>query len=235
MFKKKILLIGSAWIALAAGMVLFFSLVTEDHQKSYHRLMNHQASAPDTPVSSQIRQHRSNVSKHFLRTHGMERLQLHVRSSSSDLVCDQKKGKSEIIELFKGMTCLAQEELVYKLADGQEAKMQKNGRLLIQGKDPTHLDSWIDADMAYIIPQQQIRQIDAENAIYRYHSENLTADTVKIARYIAPGHRLIFNEQPASFLMNGTASQVEFSLSNNNKPFKAQQLRATFQGWEAMR
>jgi hypothetical protein len=199
MFKKKIKFLIAIWICIVLGFAVFFSSSTKQERASYETLMNASISL-DGKKTSQIKQRRYGVTKHFLQTKGAERLQFFLRGTSSDLVCDQRASSAEMTERFSGMSCLMQEGLPYEFSGDVGDKKE-----------------------------QTVRKIDAETAIYHYHKQNLFAERVKIARYLSPGDKLSFTSEPSKILMNGTASQVECNFSDEAQPFKAQNFRATFQ------
>jgi hypothetical protein len=82
---------------------------------------------------------------------------------------------------------------------------------------------------SFLGSQQIVRHLQAERAIYHYHTEELVAEKAKLARFMTQGNQIIPFLKPVKALMNGTAERVEFSIANSEKPLKVQGLRATFQ------
>jgi hypothetical protein len=213
MFKNKIRTALVLWIGIFLLLLAVFGRFTNRDAEVYRVLTNHAGSLQETSENKQVKQNRSNVTKHFLKTKDGERIQFYLRGSSSDVVYDQKENKAEVTEHFKDVTCLMQEEPAHKTSDELQNLPEE---AFFTGIKPE--------------PVQTVRQIDAETAVYRYHSEDLFADRVKIARYLAPGNELHSELQASLPLMTGTASQVECDFSGEAKPFKARQLQATFRG-----
>lgn len=75
--------------------------------------------------------------------------------------------------------------------------------------------------------QQKIRQIEAKKGLYYYKSQDLTAEDVKMADYIAPGDILTPFNSTCIPLMKGAAEQVKVSLNDPHRPLKAHGFQAT--------
>lgn len=129
MFKGKIYVCG---IVCCLLMLLSFWALrpTTATQEAYELLMNSsQQTALKQPSTQHLaQQKRFNVSKHILLKKKDQRLHARLCSATAELVLDQKEGKTEMIEYFKDMRCLMQEDL------------------LITGETPTQMIRSIEAD-----------------------------------------------------------------------------------------
>jgi hypothetical protein len=113
MFKKRIYSLMVLWCLLAGGIAWFFHDSPSRSQRVYQRLMDYSDSSRNN--SSKVfkaEQRRTNVSKQILFLQTNERLQWRLNSDSSELSFDQNEDSLELIERFKGITCIMQEKLV---------------------------------------------------------------------------------------------------------------------------
>lgn len=231
MFKKQIFILLTLWAFLLLSFIAIFKISSKEDNEAYQNLMAESTASKDKKGNYKAQQQRFNVNKHLLVSKGPERLQMRLNSPRSDLIFEQTDDKTEIVEHFKDVHCTMQENLIYTSKDGKEAKLQADGRLLFAGSDPNLPSSWTVINDPKLLCKQAVRQIDAVTASYHYRTEDLFAEQVKLNRFIAEGNQLTPSLMPLSSLMSGTAKTVQLSLSNNEKPFKAQEFQATFQEW----
>lgn len=212
MFKKTVCGLILAWIGSVAYCLYVFQSVMPVDREHYQQLVRLSSGSEQVEIY-QTQQKRFNVSKHFILSKGKERLHMHLHSDSSEIFLNQEKGKMEVVECFKTLTCATQEGLMTILPDGREERYQFEDLL----SHPYLTDPLIKK-------RQIVRQFEAERATYHYKTEELNAEEVKFSRYLAAGNQLEKNPLILSLLMSGTAKKMQLSLANEHKPFKAQHL-----------
>lgn len=218
MFKTRVYLFSILWVALVAICYFSFRVVTQKDKAHYQKLIT-LGEKKESKNVYQTQQKRFHVTKHLFLAKGRDRLHMHLRSESSDLVLSQQDGNVAMMECFKGVKCTQQEALVYVFSDGKEVKCHPHDQKTL---------SQIDFTVPLMKEQQVVRQIDADKATYHYKTKELLGEQVKFSRYIASGHDLKRPSPILSSLMNGTAKKLQISLSDTEKPFKAEGFKATF-------
>ncbi len=188
------------WCLITGFSIWFFQRVSIQDQETYQKLMKQtDGDKINTASCYQAQQQRFNVNKHLLFIEEGNRLQLRIQSTSSELIFDQQGDKMEMIEHFKDIQCLMQEELFYLKVDGEQE------------------------------PKQYIRYMKAETASYHYRTEEFIGEQVYLSRYLAPGHQFLSSYQDLKPIIQGVAQQVKLSLSNHDKQFKVQGFQGTIQ------
>lgn len=184
MFKKRIISLIVVWFSfVGVCMWLLFSfsskgktdylrLMIQSDQHKRERLQDNDRSTEQT---------REQVSKQILYKKGNDRLQTRLIGDESELVYSKKE--KELVEYFKGVTCLMQDDLIHP-SEGEGSSNNK----------------------------QMIRQLKSQEAIYTYSQGKLEAKTVAIAHYHLPGHLYPHSLENGSPLFQGTATHLEFSL-----------------------
>lgn len=221
-FMLFIICVSALWIALGR-----YDSKTE---ADYLKLMRNEEGLENSAYTS--RQWREGAQKDVFFYENGRRLQLRVNSERSQLALDRRDDQTDIVEHMHNAVCYIQEELFYKLADGREAILEENGRLLIRRADPNDANSWINKEDVAVRPMQFIRLIEAGSAFYYYKNSQFIAEEVKVAHYEAPGHTIDQAGKLERPLMDGTASWAEFSMAGKDMNFKAYQLKAKFYGSE---
>ena len=215
MFKGKVYAICFVWIMTTALGVWLFRSTTPVDLELYQGIVEQKKQAAKT------QQQRFNVHKHILLTEGDERLQWHLNSTQAEFIVDHAEDPPKVMEHFKNVEGIMQEELVYVLPDGREAKPHSNGKLLIKQANDKDPASWLNKDDPSLQPHQWVRCIKASEAIYNYQGEALAAQQVTIDRYQMPGHQLPYSFEGYLPFITGQAKSMEISLKNKEEPFHA--------------
>lgn len=115
MFKKYFLYLSLLWVSVVCISVWIFytppSQAMEDYQNLIH--LNDQARKDKHKKQSHAHQQtRYQVSKQIFYQQDQQRLQSRLTSQQSELMLQQKEDKTELVEHFKDVTCMMQEEFV---------------------------------------------------------------------------------------------------------------------------
>lgn len=212
MFKRKVVAGITIWLALIAGAFWRFHAIDPHDQEVYHQLM---ANSDKSRVSSSStnQQQRFHVVKDLLFAETPHRLHCHLCSDSSELTFEQNNRHIELVECFKEMTCLIQEDLFYECQDGRLIKVEKDGKELNQQADAR--------------PKQIVRYLKAKNATYHYQTKELVAENVDVARYCLFGHDTVYSLEGFQPFMVGKAERIQLSLAKDRQSFQAQGFQAT--------
>jgi hypothetical protein len=222
-------LLGLLFALIAFFIHSLFFYTDEDLQEYRQLVVSTGATPADEPESPAIaKQQRTNISKDIFYNHGRERLTLRLTATHSVLELDQTGTVTEIVEQFKGIKGLMQEELYYRLPDGREAFLQEDGRLLVRHGDPAKPSDWADFPLSSIKPMQIMRYFEADKAVYKYKNNHLEAEEANVARYVVPGHAFVSNIEGYKPIMSGVAQSLEVAMAENLPNFQANQLKATF-------
>ena len=201
----------SLFLVALVGVVFsrYAFYMTPKHQEEYAHIMAmvNETGTEGKTTPYQARQDRQNVHKDLLVSSKGERLQFHISSDQSELLLNYHEGKAEVVEHMHGVHSWMQEKVFYLLPDGREV-----------AKKPSDTD--------VINPQQIVRCFEADTADYHYKRDTLTAQQVKMARYILSGHHHHSQQDLTNPLMEGTAESVDFSPTGKNRKMKAHKLKA---------
>ncbi len=74
---------------------------------------------------------------------------------------------------------------------------------------------------------QQLRFWEADHGLYRYTTQELLAQDVKISLFRLEGHTLPLNCDPNIAFLKGIANNVSFSITGKTPQFQANQFQAT--------
>ena len=202
-------------VALGLIWYTFFNPSMEDEREYRALVLQSNPTNSNIPASPyKATQHRNKIQKDLLFAQGNERLHLRLNSAEADMTVDHRNNSTDLIEKMRGVTCLMQEELFYRLPDGREAILQSNGQLLVRAEGENNSSVWIDLSDSNPQPMQRIRYLEAEEATYSYKTSRLLADRVKIYRYILPGHVLPNSLSGEIPQLKGYAKAVEFSMDD---------------------
>lgn len=185
MFKKQLTVALLIWLSFVGGCFWLFYLTTSGGQENYHRLINSRGHEMD-PEGGASRQTRLGVSKQILYNKGESRLEVRLNSESSSLV--YSRGARELIENFKELTCIMQDELMGVSGEGE--------------------DSFCSSENGH----QLVRQLKSDRASYSYNTGKLKAFDVEIAHYFLSSCKFpksLHSEKP---LFKGLAKSLEVSL-----------------------
>ena len=202
MFRKHLISFALIWFLLVLSYFGLFYAFSDAHE-DYQQLMSQSSSMKKEHLYEKvcpIKQMRHHVSKQILYKKGGHRMQTRLASDYSDLIYSKSEG--ELIERFKGLTCIMQEEwMEAPLRDSEPMK------------------------------QQIIRQFTAQEAHYSYKTGQLQAQEVQLARYLLPGHHWPDSLTLSHPLLQGHAATLHLSLFEEPS-LKAQQFQVTFHNWE---
>lgn len=210
MFKKHLISIVLVWLLLVVGCIGLLYRSSSDAGFEYQRLISYSDQAKKERMQENAhstRQVRQQVSKQILYKKGEDRLQTRLISTESDLVYTKKEG--ELVEQFKELTCITQDELI----------------------DVPHPNLEGEA-FSTEIAQQMIRQLKAQEAVYSYKSGKLEAKEVEVAHYLLPGHLCPASLEGHQPLVQGKAQGLQLSLFKE-PTVQAQGFQAIFHNWES--
>lgn len=192
MFKKQLMGFIFVWLTLILGCFSFLQVSSSDSKMTYENLINYGSQFKKDEMQEGNRstqQTRHHVSKQILYQKGPHRMQSRLVSDYSDLNYSKKQG--ELVECFKTLTCIMQEELIHDSnSEGQDAL----------------------APLPLQATQQMIRQFQAKAAVYSYKSGQLEADEVGIAHYLVPGDLWPDSFDRVQSLFQGQATTIHLSL-----------------------
>lgn len=112
MFKKQFLFYFSLWLLLAFSFTKVLKFSNPSAKQEYLQLMEDSSAGKEKKSNYKAQQNRFNISKHIFFTKENERLQMYLKSPRSDLYFEQENGKTELVEHFKDVFCLIQEEFL---------------------------------------------------------------------------------------------------------------------------
>jgi hypothetical protein len=231
MFKRWYLIVWTVFITASIIVLAVMLMVQKEDYQQYAELIANSEPQEDAVKEYTGEQKRQGVVKDIWYVEESKEVRLHFRivSAESELIFENKNGESNIIEKMNNVRCYMQERLYYLLPDGNEVVPSKVGKWYIIGKDHDDPGSWIEpSSETHLRPMQQIRYIEAEEALYYYNSDTFLAEKVRLSRYIVPGHQLIESVKIYDPLMRGVAQKVEFSLKGKDLNFKARHFKAVF-------
>lgn len=170
------------------------------------------------------KQQRSGVSKEiFYEDPNGAKLRMRIQSDNSDIIFNRQEGATEIFEKLHHVVCCMQEEIFYKTTDGKEVEKGADGRFALRGGPSDRQEMFDEKD---ILPQQLVRYIEADEALYNFHTQTLIASHPQVARYLLPGHNLPENFEIEAPMMEGVAAKVTVSIVNSRLTFSASGLKA---------
>ncbi len=212
---------------LLLAILIFFDVihVSSSDQAGYdtlareilekHELRKH---GEEKEVTRQIRK---NVSKTIFFSEPKGRLEIELRGVRSEVGVFQKKSDAKLVETFSDASGFIQEELLYHLADGTQARQRDDGTFYICKAQEEQT-----VEKETVRPMQRIRYFMADVAIYDYHAETLIAYNIHFWTYIVPGHELIKDVSGLKAESEGTARSmtihhmpkegIQFSAENLN-------------------
>jgi hypothetical protein len=207
MFKRHLFTVIFVWLFLVVGCFGLLYTSSSDVSIAYQQLMSYSDQVKKEHLKDNVhstRQTRQQVSKQILYKKGDERLQTRLTSTESDLI--YSKGEGELVEHFKGLTCLMQEELL--------GAANREGEIVFS------------KEMA----QQMVRQLKAQEAVYSYKSERLEAKEVEVKHYLLSGH--LYPESLVGFhpFFQGRARSLQLSLFKE-PTVQAQGFQAIIHDW----
>jgi hypothetical protein len=95
-----------------------------------------------------------------------------------------------------------------------------------------HLHCWMQ-DKLYTQGEtlmQQVRFFIADEGVYRFSSQQFTAQKVELALFRVPGNSLFTALDPKSAFMRGVAKGVSFAIAGNTPKFQAEHFKAQLIG-----
>lgn len=114
MFRWKEIVVTVVLAVLAIFGFLHFMTASSADEEAYQQLMALSSnSATPQQTSYTTQQQRIGVDKDLYFTKGTDRLHSHLTSDSSELHLDYHHGRAEVVEHFKKMHCVMQEELIH--------------------------------------------------------------------------------------------------------------------------
>jgi cbb3-type cytochrome oxidase subunit 3 len=111
MFKKQWISLLFFWLILLCGLFWYFYNPSSEAKMAYQNLMKESDQIKTEckqKAQRPTQQTRYNVSKQILYQKDLQRLQSRLVSASSELI--YSKGKGELVEHFKELTCVMQEK-----------------------------------------------------------------------------------------------------------------------------
>lgn len=183
MFKKHFIKFVLIWFLLVLGCVGFLYTFSSNADRDYQDLVTYGDQVKKERLYDHLRstqQMRHQVSKQILYKKGAERLQTRLNSAESNLIYSKKDG--EVVEHFKNLACIMQEELMDSIQNEEEAV------------------------------KQTIRQLNAQEAIYSYTKGVLEAKEVDISHYLLPGHLYPESLVDFHPMLQGKATELQLSL-----------------------
>lgn len=228
-YRRRILWPIISLICFGVGCYLLYCVCYTKGGDQLAYLQVVEEAAMTTPEPSRTtRQFRKGVDKDIWFFRGNTRMQLRINSTTSELVFEKEDGKSKIIEKMGDVICWMQEELYYTLPNGTEVVRHTDGTLMVRNGNPDDPSSRVREYDPDLKAMQVVRYIEAEKAVYHYHNDLLEGEKVKLARYIFPGHQLMFTLTGQTPTLTGKAESIEISLLNKELSFKAHKMTATF-------
>jgi len=204
--------------------VLFYAThVSEQDQEAYDMLAKEilekhlaRKMGEEKEVTKQVREQ---VKKTFFFTSGSQRLEIELQGVQSEIGVFQKKSDARLIESYTDAICFIQEELFYVFADGKEAVLVQDGYV-----PEDKLDA-LPVAVNVLLPKQRIRYLEADLAIYDFHSQILIAYNVSFWTYTVDGHTLPKSVKNLHPLTKGTARSMTMSYGANGElQFSAENL-----------
>lgn len=183
MFKNHFISFVLMWFILVLGGVGFLYTFSSNADMDYQLLVTYGDQIKKERLQDHLRstqQARHRVSKQILYKRGEDRLQTRLNSAESRLVYSKKDG--EIVEHFKDLACMMQEELIGSI---------NNEKVEVQ---------------------QTIRQLNAREAVYSYKNGILEANDVDVAHYLLPGHLCPDSLADSHPMIQGKAAELKLSL-----------------------
>ena len=209
MFKKSVIISVFCWLVVVLVCLAVLYFFSSDAKNSYQQLMNYSDQAKKERLEDNdgsVQQSRQQVSKQILYKKGSDRLQIFLRGNESELIYSKKNG--ELVEQFKDLDCIMQDELVKAERTEIAATLQEE------------------------IGQQMIRQIKAQEAVYSYKTGKLEAQEMEVAHYLLPGCECPHSTDDCQPLFEGTAYRSQLSLFKEPS-MQAQGFQAIFRDWES--
>lgn len=221
---------GALFLIVICLTLLYYLLGhhSEIDKIAYDKLVNGE-NLENKVIETQVsKQHRTGLQKNVFFNNDGQRLEFRLKSSHSEIALEKMDRHIEIVEHLQDVTCWLQESVYFVLPDSRQAFLKEDGRLLISGENPQEAASWVSKNDPYLVKEQRVLLLKAENATYHHKGEKFVANRVRVLRYVAPNHDLdeVFLNSP--LIADGVASHVEFSLAGKGLDFKADHFKARF-------
>jgi len=200
MFKIQLIVLA---LALGLGIGLLVFPIQQKDFFLYEALTEQSNPDQEAPVCTQ--QMRENVHKQIW-IQDQTPLYFSIQSKNSNLFFFKECSQIEIIEELEDVTCVLQEELFYRFADGTTSLSPQEGAE----------------------PWQKTRYLKAEQAHYNYQTHLFVADTVHLWEYQLAGHAPPSTFQGIDPQLEATAQSVEFILNAKELDFTAHKMHAIF-------
>lgn len=191
---KKILsfILAFSFVALFLGFFTYESreesVIAFEHLVKASRSRSPETDPKDEYVSTQRRE---GVRKElYYNDEAQRRLQIKIHGKSSNLVFRRHDDRSQIVEMLKGVKFYMQEALFYRTPDGREVSEN------------------LSLEYGPLVPMQTIRYVEADEASYNFHIENLEAVNAMVSRYCTVGHSLPEELDEEDLLMRGYADSI---------------------------
>lgn len=184
MFKNYLMGFILVWTALVFLSVWAFHAPSLESQREYKCLMNSRDELQKEMQTEKrpIRQTRYQVSKQILYKRDSHRMQSQMMGEESNLIFKSKEGGAELVECFKGITCLMQEKLI----EDQEHKQRKQYIRFLKAHEAFYYYTSgqlqaQDVEMAhYLIPEHVLPvSLDAFTPFLQGHAENFQLSLCK--------------------------------------------------------
>jgi hypothetical protein len=232
-FKRPVVFSCVLLVVVIIGVIPRYFHCGPDDVIAYNKLK--ESSEPTAALMNQAytcKQYRELVNKTIFVSSPKERKGFRLESLKSELTFSQVSMKDvELKEEMQEVACLMQEELYYIIDEGQIATRHPNGRLMIKDSNKRQSGpSWIDEAAAQVKPMQNLRRIDADTATFNYKDNLFIANDVLLSRYIADSHHLDPDLSREETSMVGEAESISLSVTKTPVQFKAEKLKAVFQG-----
>lgn len=204
MFSRYLILALFLWLFVSFGSSWLVFFTSSHADAVYNDLMavsDQQRKKRSNKPDGETRQTRTHVSKQIILNRGSYRDQSRLTSENSQLVLHNRGEGVELIEYFQNINCTQQEKLFLGSSE-------------------------VGGDK----PEQLVRQLSAQEAIYSYRTGQLDAKDVEFTRFMCPGNLWPGVDDFQLPLMHGKASIIAIKLSDE-PTFKAEGFQATFQDW----
>lgn len=152
-----------------------------------------------------------------------------IASSKSILTTTEQKRKGVVKEIW--FTQEDKSRLQYRIfSQSSLLTLKPDGKKFDLIEKLDNIQCWMQ-DKLYESPAvntatQQIRYFQAQEGLYRYHSQEFIAHSVALSLYRLGGHQLPEELGKAVPFLKGKADDVSFAISGKNPQFNAQHFKA---------
>lgn len=229
MFRRMLIFSGMLLAAAAVLLLAFLVHIPKEDYALYEQILRESdpTTWPEEHSEQTGHQDRQIVDKQLWIKRGGERRYCLLQAQSSRLIYTLQGERVDLVEELEDVKGWMQEELFFRLIDGREALLQRDGKLLLRNANPEDTSSYISRTHPGLSPWQQVRKFNAAHATYTYRAQELKAQNCHIIRSILPGHRMPGGEEESEVLMKGVAHTITFTLEDDSPYFQAEGMRAS--------